>query len=189
MLVLIDCRSHSRYQSPRASFSCLVTNNQTAGVSWGVTGRHSDPCLEPVLTTGLAPAQVRHNPEFLCARGYRIVLVPFFKESNSGEVSVAVKPGLLLPGAATPVDSSPFPPFASHGRTLGYFYVPCDGRGTRAVSSQETSITPLHVFVFGIFCLESRPESFWVSSMCRVCWVLSGAWVGPMGVTAVPIIH
>ena len=155
----------------------------------GVTGRHSDPCLEPALTTDRAPAQVRGNPEFLCARGYGNVLVPFFKESNSDGVGIAIKPGFLLSGATTPVDSSPFPPFAFHSMTLGYFCVPCDGRGTRAVSSQGTSLTPLHTFVFGIFCLESRPESFWVSSIRRVCWVLSGVWVGPTGVTAVQIIH
>jgi len=122
---------------PVLSFSCLITNNQTAGVSWGVTGRLSDPCLEPALTADHAAEQVRESPEFLRDHRYGNILVPFSKGSNSGEVCITIKPGLLPSGATAPVDSSPFPLFAFHSRTLGYFYVPCDERGTRAVSNQD----------------------------------------------------
>lgn len=188
ILVLIERRSHSRYQSPCA-FLQLPNNEQlNCWGELGVTGRHSAPCLEPVLTTDRAPAQIRDNPESLRAHGYGNVLVPFFW-SKSGEVGVAIKPGLLLSGATTPVDSSPFPPLAFHSRSLRYFFVPYDGRGTRALSSQDTSLTPLHPFVLCIFCLESHHASLQVSSTRSVCWALSSTWVEPMGVTAVQIIR
>lgn len=63
---------------PVLSFSCLITDTQTAGVRWGVPGSHSAPRLEPALTTDRAPAQIRDNPESLRARGCGNVLVPFF---------------------------------------------------------------------------------------------------------------
>lgn len=55
-----------------------------------------------------------------------------------------------------------------HSRTLGYCCVPGDERGTRAVSSQGTSLSPLHTFVLDIFCLQCCPESFWVSLICSI---------------------
>lgn len=58
-----DCRSHSRYHStvPVLYFSCVIANDQTAGVSWGVTGKHSDSCLESAVIKYCVPVQVRDS--------------------------------------------------------------------------------------------------------------------------------
>lgn len=66
---------------PVLSFGSLITNNRSAEV----TGRRSDPCLEPTLTTDHAPSQARDNPEFLRTHEYGSVLVPFCEEFTSGE--------------------------------------------------------------------------------------------------------
>lgn len=173
---------------PVLYFSCLMANNQTAGVSWEVTGKHSDSCLEPAVTKCCVPVQLRDSWIHGCL---------WVGQSSS---SLFQKIEIRLSKYSSKTWPSPFwsnyscwlfpmPSICLSQQDFGILL--CPWWGKRHQSWQQSGhefessayICAWHLLLTVLsWILLGQPHM-------QCFWVLRGIWVRPMGVSAVQIIH